>query len=74
MYGDPTGVDGFDEGLFFLVGDDEGSMPPRTSVQHMEYVKFVDEEKVAFNLLVERIGEVNATSIAGARFGPLPAY
>ena len=74
MNGHLAGVDGFHEGLFFLVGDDEGSMPPRTSVQHMKYGKFVDEEKVAFNLLVERIGEVNATSIAGARFGPMPAY
>ena len=56
MYGDPTCVDGFDEGLLFLVGNDLRGMPPGTSVQHMEDDILVDEQEVALDLLVESIG------------------
>ena len=74
MYGDPAGVDGFDEGIIFLVGDDKRSMPSCASVQHAEYGVFVDEQEVALDLLVENICKLNTASAAGAKLGPLPAY
>ena len=49
-------------------------MPSRTSIQHVEDDKLMHEQKVTLNLLVEGIGEIHAARVAGARFGPLPAY
>ena len=74
MDGDPPGVDSLDERLVFLIRDDQRGMPPSTPVNHVEYNVFVDKHQVAFHLLIELVGHVDAASIAWSRFGPLPTY
>ena len=74
MDGQPSGVDGLDEGLFLLVRDDESGMPSRAPVQHVEDDEIMHEQEIALDLLVEGVGEVYTARVAGARLGPLPAY
>ena len=74
MNGNPSGVDGLDEGLFGFVRDHECGMPSRASVQHVEDDELVHEQEVTLDLLVEGVGEIHAARIAGAKFGPLSAY
>ena len=74
MDGDPPGVDSLDERLIFLIWDDQRGMPPSTPVNHVEYNVFVDKHQVAFHLLIELVGHVDAASVAWSRFGPLPTH
>ena len=69
----PLRVDGLHQGVSLSVWHDNGCMPPRASVQHVEDDVCVDKKQIKLHLGVERVWKISAACIAGARLGPLSA-
>ena len=70
----PRSVKRLNEGLVFLVGDDDSGMPTCASVKHVKDDELMHKEKIALNLMVELIGDFHTAGVTGAWLGPLTAY
>ena len=74
MESDPTLVNGIRQCLLVLVWDKSTCMPPCATVEHMEDDVFVDEQKIALELLVESVRDIHTAHVVWAWRCPHAAH
>ena len=74
MKPNPTLVNGIRQCLFVLVRDESACMPTCASVEHVEDTAFVDEQKIALDLIVKGVGKIHTAYVVWAWRGPHAAH
>ena len=72
--GEPRSIEGMHETVFRLVRDFDGGMPSCATVQEVHDTLLIDEDNVAFNLLVEFVRDLDRSNTCGKRVHPLSAH
>ena len=70
MKSDPTLLNSVGEGFLSLIGDQHPCMPSGASIKQVEDGVIMNEKEVAFDLLIEVVGNVDAAHVVWAWFRP----